>query len=234
MTLLNVKALNKSFYEQTTLDLAQSLLGKILVKETSEGIASGIIVETEGYLGFSDEACHSYGHRRTKRTEVMYGPPGHAYTYVMHCHCLMNIVSGPIDVPEAVLIRALEPQQGIELMQKRRGEQKKLTDLTSGPGKLSQAMGIDKSDYGKPLFLERDGGIQKDNEYSHAQGHKSSKDKEAAEEKSWIYILEGITPTSIAAGPRIGIENYGKAKEYPWRFWIPDNPFVSRRSKKAK
>src|SRR5690554_7773385 len=111
---MSYQLLDASFYQQPTLELAQSLLGKLLVKETAEGIASGWIVETEAYKGPLDRAAHSFGNRRTQRTEVMFGEAGSVYTYVMHTHCLVNVVSGKIDQPEAVLIRAVEPEQGIE------------------------------------------------------------------------------------------------------------------------
>lgn len=145
--------LDRSFYNQPTLELAQSLLGKLLVKETEEGVASGWIVETEAYIGPRDRAAHSYGNRRTNRTEVMFGPAGYAYTYVMHTHCLVNVVSGEVDQPEAVLIRAVEPYDGLDLMYKRRPKAKKERELTNGPGKLTKALGIQKEDYGTPLFL---------------------------------------------------------------------------------
>ncbi|MDP4155653.1 MAG: DNA-3-methyladenine glycosylase, partial [Bacillota bacterium] len=99
----------------STIDLAQSLLGCVLVKETPEGMAAGYIVETEAYMGPIDRAAHSYQNRRTKRTEIMFAEAGHVYTYQMHTHCLINVVSAGIDEPEAVLIRALEPLFGIEL-----------------------------------------------------------------------------------------------------------------------
>ena len=189
--------LKKEFFAQPTLQLAQALLGCLLVKETDDGVASGFIVETEAYIGPDDRAAHSYGNRRTKRTEIMFGEAGHAYTYQMHTHTLVNIVSGEVDKPEAVLIRAIEPYSGVELMLERRPvEQKK--QLTNGPGKLTKAMGITMEDYGHPLF-ERP-----------------------------LYIAEGFRPVSISKGPRIGIDNAGEAKDYPWRFWISGNPFVSR------
>jgi len=130
----------------------------------------------------------------------MFGPPGYVYTYVMHTHCLINVVSGMLQYPEAVLIRAVEPFEGTELMFARRGVAKKVTDLTSGPGKLTKALGIEKADYGRPLF-ERP-----------------------------LFIAEGmaIEADDIAVGPRIGIENTGEARDYPWRFWIRGNPFVSK------
>lgn len=191
------KPLPKQFFYQPTLELAQSLLGCLLVKETGEGITSGYIVETEAYIGPDDRAAHSYGNRRTKRTEIMFGEAGHVYTYQMHTHTLVNVVSGVLEKPEAVLIRAVEPHTGIDLMYDRR-QVDKLQNLTSGPGKLTKAMGITMDDYGKPLF-----------------------------EKP-IYIAEGYEPHSISKGLRIGIDNTGEARKYPWRFWITENPFVSR------
>ncbi|WP_102348157.1 DNA-3-methyladenine glycosylase [Bacillus sp. Marseille-P3661] len=195
---MSLKPLDSHFYKLPTLELARMLLGKLLVKETVEGIASGWIVETEAYKGPSDRAAHSFNNRRTKRTEVMFGPPGYAYVYQMHTHSLVNVVSGQAGQPEAILIRAVQPHIGIELMYNRRGHLKKETELTSGPGKLTKALGIDKNDYGRPLFEQP------------------------------LFIAEGFEPEVISAGPRIGIDNSGEAKEYPWRYWVTDNPFVSR------
>lgn len=192
------KPLQYSFYQQPTLVLAQSLLGKILVKETPEGVTSGWIVETEAYIGPGDRAAHSYNNRRTKRTEVMFGPAGYVYTYVMHTHCLVNVVSGDVGCPEAVLIRAVEPQCGIDLMYKRRGEQKRVENLTNGPGKLTKAMGIKIEDYGNSVI------------------------------KPPLYIAEGERGNHILSGPRIGINNSGEAREYPWRFWLGESKFVSK------
>lgn len=107
------------------MELASSLLGKRLIHETEEGVTAGWIVETEAYLGPHDRAAHSFGNRRTARTEVMFGPPGYVYTYVMHTHCLVNVVAGQLDEPHAVLIRAIEPEEGLSLMYKRRGNDKK-------------------------------------------------------------------------------------------------------------
>lgn len=192
------RPVDASFFELPTLELARALLGMALVKETEEGIAAGWIVETEAYIGPHDRAAHSYGGRRTPRTEVMYGPPGHAYTYLMHTHCLMNVVSGKPGHPEAILIRSVEPCAGVGLMYKRRGPVKKERDLTSGPGKLTKALGITIRDYGRPLFLAP------------------------------LYVAEGRPVREIGTGPRIGIDNAGEAKDYPWRFWEKGNPFVSR------
>lgn len=110
---------------------------------------------------------------------------------------LVNVVSGEVNSPEAILIRAIEPVIGEELMYKRRGDVKRVQNLTNGPGKLTKALGIVKEDYGLPLW------------------------------GSPLYISEGEAPEMISAGPRIGIDNSGDAKEYPWRFWVSGNRFVS-------
>ena len=195
---MSFKPLDQTFFQQPTLELACSLLGKVLVKETEDGTTSGVIVETEAYMGPGDRAAHSFENRRTPRTEIMFGPAGYVYTYVMHTHCLVNVVSGEVGHPEAVLIRALEPHSGVELMYERRGGNKKEKELTSGPGKLTKALGIVKEDYGRPIY------------------------------EPPLYIAEGEAAHSIDVGPRIGIGNSGEAKDYPWRFWITGNRFVSR------
>lgn len=195
---MDIQPLHQTFFQQPTLELAQALLGKLLVKETDEGTAAGWIVETEAYIGPGDKAAHSYGNRRTKRTEIMFGPSGYVYTYVMHTHCLVNVVSGGEGNPEAVLIRAVEPYIGMDLMYERRGHDKKIPELTNGPGKLTKALGIVKEDYGLTFF------------------------------EPPLIIGEGESPSEILSGPRIGIDNSGEAREYPWRFWIKENPFVSK------
>lgn len=195
---VEIKPIDISFFQSSTLDLARSLLGMLLVNETERGTASGWIVETEAYMGPDDRAAHSYGNRRTARTEVMFGPPGFAYTHVMHTHCLINVVSGRIGHPESVLIRSIEPNTGIDLMFERRGIDKKIWELANGPGKLTKSLGIVKEDYGRPLF-ERP-----------------------------LYISEGKKIERVSMGPRIGIENSGEARHYPWRFWEKDSPFVPK------
>ncbi|ARK32841.1 DNA-3-methyladenine glycosylase [Halalkalibacter krulwichiae] len=195
---MDIEPIDQYFFEKPTLTLAKELIGKQLIKETEEGIAGGWIVETEAYIGPEDRAAHSYNNRRTKRTEVMFGPAGTIYTYVMHTHCLVNIVSGEVDKPEAVLIRAVEPVIGVELMRERRGIDKKMIDLASGPGKLTKALGIVKEDYGLPSYQRP------------------------------LYIAPGRVVEEIESGPRIGIENSGEARDYPWRFWEKGSKFTSR------
>src|SRR5690625_5000668 len=129
----------QSFFNTPVLDLANQLLGQLLIHELPTGILAGRIVETEAYRGPDDKAAHSSQNRRTKRTEIMYDKPGLAYTYQMHTHTLLNIVAGPIDVPHAVLIRAVQPIYGLEEMYRFRGGHiKHKTELTNGPGKLTQ------------------------------------------------------------------------------------------------
>jgi len=199
-----MEPLPSDFFKTPTLELAKELLGCLLIKETSEGVVSGYIVETEAYMGPEDRAAHSFGNRRTKRTEIMFGEAGSVYTYMMHTHTLVNVVSGPLEKPEAILIRAVEPVQGLELMKERRGTEN-LNNLTNGPGKLTKALGITMEDYGHSFTYPP------------------------------LYITAGKSPEAISVGPRIGIDNTGEAKDYPWRFWVTDNSFVSRhRKSKAK
>lgn len=195
---LKGSALSQSFYRTTTLDLAQAFIGKTLVHQTSDGILAGEIVETEAYLGVTDRAAHSFNNRRTKRTEVMYGAPGHIYMYQMHTHHLLNIVSGEEGNPEAILIRAIEPVAGRGLMEENRPVQKAV-NLTNGPGKLTKALGITMAFYGASLS------------------------------DSSVFISDGMNKhPAITTGPRVGIPNTKEAKDYPYRFWLQDNPYVSR------
>jgi DNA-3-methyladenine glycosylase len=179
------------------LSVARSALGKVLVHESPEGRVSGRIVETEAYRGPEDRAAHSFGGRRTPRTEVMFGPPGYAYVffvYGMHWH--FNLVTTAEGAPHAVLIRAVEPLEGLELMARRRGLDPGARGLTNGPGKLCQAFGIDRAHYGADLTGDR------------------------------LYLLEGPTPkTSCSA--RIGVDYAKEWAEKPWRFYDAESRFVS-------
>ena len=170
----------------------------MIVHELPEGPVIARIVETEAYHGAEDQAAHSFGNRRTKRTEVMFGNPGSVYTYQMHTHTLMNVVCGPQGTPHAVLIRAGEPVEGLDYMRHHRGEHRPMKDWTNGPGKLTKALGISMDYYGHhwtdpPLF-----------------------------------IAESAAVGEIEAGPRVGIANSGEAVHYPWRFYEKDNAFVSK------
>ncbi|AXI00334.1 DNA-3-methyladenine glycosylase [Sporosarcina sp. PTS2304] len=191
--------IDPDFFNVPVLELARKLVGKYIVHERVGGRLVVRIVETEAYHGAEDRAAHSFGNRRTKRTEVMFGEAGSVYTYQMHTHTLMNVVSAQEGVPHAVLIRAGEPVEGLETMRENRGSHiKKLFDLTNGPGKLSKALGVTMDYYGH---------------------HWTRKP---------LYIAEGVPQAEIVAGPRVGIGNTGEAVHYPWRFYEKDNPFVSK------
>jgi DNA-3-methyladenine glycosylase len=189
----------REFYLRDTLTVARALLGKKLI----HGEASGIIVETEAYMGPADAAAHSSGGRRTPRTEIMYGEGGYAYVYLIYgMYCCLNVVTSGRDRPECVLIRALEPLAGLELMRSRR-KNRADKELCRGPGRLCMALAIDRGCLGVDLC---------------------SADYDA------LYIAEGITvsDSDIVSTPRIGIDYAGEAKYYPWRFIIKGNKFVSR------
>lgn len=194
--------LPREFYTRSSvLAVARELIGKLLVVPTTSGQrVSGTIVETEAYRGPQDRAAHSYGGRRTKRTETMYGIGGTAYVFFVYgMYNQFNVVTNTADTPHAILIRALEPVEGIDRMRERRHGQPE-RNLTNGPGKLCIAMGIDRSFDAADLLGNR------------------------------VWIEEGVRiPRSrIMSGPRIGIDYAEEWIDKPWRFWIRDNPNVSR------
>lgn len=188
--------------EIATEAVAQKLLGMKLISETKEGRTSGWIVETEAYIGAIDQAAHVYQWRRTPRVEAMYQEPGTIYLYQMMGHTLLNIITKEEGEPQGVLVRAVEPDEGIELMKRRR--QKEGYQLTDGPGKMSQAMGITMAEYGT-LITEPP-----------------------------LYIINGDkkTPKTIEVSPRIGIPNKGEWTEAPLRYTVQGNPYVSKRKGK--
>lgn len=195
--------LERSFYEGNTLTVAQELLGCILVHQLPEGTTSGEIVETEAYLGTEDKAAHSYGGRHTPRMDPLYKRGGYAYVYQLHGYnyCI-NVVTEQKDLPRAVLIRALEPVDGLDLMANRRGldiSSGKLKNLTNGPSKLCQALAIDTSLNGVDLCEDE----------VFIKAGKNLKDK-------------------IATTPRINIDYAEEDQDKPWRFLIKGNNFVSR------
>ena len=142
--------LPREFYMRDGLTVARELIGKKLVTNLPEGLTSGIIVETEAYMGTIDAASHAYK-GKTERTKIFYGAGGFVYVYLIYgMHICTNVIANVENIPEAVLIRALEPVDGIELMKRRRNKDN-LRGLCSGPGKLSQALGITKNFYGADL-----------------------------------------------------------------------------------
>jgi len=192
--------LKRSFYNRDVLTVAEDILGKIIVHKAKEGTVKGKIVEVEAYSGICDKAAHSYKNLRTKRTEIQFGEGGYAYTYLIYgLHICMNIVTNKASIPEVLLIRALEPVEGIELMKKRRNTSN-IKQLCNGPGKLSQAMGITMENYGNNLcsnnfYLEYSPPIPKEN---------------------------------ILRTKRINIDYSEEAKDYMWRFLIKGNSYVSK------
>lgn len=193
--------LSLDFFARPTLTVARELLGQRLVRQVDGQRLSGVIVETEAYIGPDDSACHaSKGH--TPRTTVMFGPPGRAYVYLIYgMYHMLNLVTEAEDFPAAVLIRAIEPLEGIEPMQARRGRQRGI-HLTNGPGKLCAALAINRQLNGQSL--------------SPATG-------------LWLEAAPPVAPADIAAGPRIGIDYATPADRAAlWRFWLRGNRFVSK------
>ncbi len=183
-------------------EVAKQLLGKMLITHLHGKRTSGIITETEAYAGATDKASHAYGTRLTQRTKPMFGTGGHAYVYLCYgIHPLFNIVTNAKGIPHAVLIRSIEPVDGIEEMQKRRNFPDSAFKLTTGPGCLSKALGIETSHTGitlqsKQIWLEDTG-----NSYLQNQ---------------------------IIASPRIGVAYAKEDALLPYRFHIKDNPWVSK------
>lgn len=157
------------FQEEDTLSLSRRLLGKFLVSSIGDQLTSGMIIETEAYLGKKDRACHAFGGRRTKRTEVMYLEGGHWYVYLCYgMHFLLNVVTHRKDEPHAILIRALSPSEGVEYMLQRRGMKQVEKKLTAGPGSVCTALGITTQLSGEPMgktvWIEDRGVLVTDNQ----------------------------------------------------------------------
>ena len=194
--------LSRDFFSQDTCLVARLLLGKRLVRRLDGHRLAGCIVEAEAYVGGEDKGCHaSVG--RTQRNEVMFGPPGHAYVYFTYgMYWMFNVVTGAEGFPAAVLIRAMEPVEGIATMERNRHVRDGV-NLCSGPAKLTQALGITRALNGIDLC---------------ARGA-----------ELWIEDALPIPAAQIAIGPRIGLNNTPEPwKSIPWRFYVRDNPFVSR------
>lgn len=195
--------LGKEFYaRKDVLQIAKELLGKVLVTNFNGALTSGMIVETEAYAGVEDKASHAYGGRRTARTETMYAKGGTAYVYLCYgIHHLFNVVTNVADIPHAVLIRGVEPIDGIDVMLQRRNKQMLVPQLTAGPGALSMALGIHTSHSGTSLL------------------------------GSQVYIEErkfAVKQKNIVSGTRVGVAYAGEDAYLPYRFWIQDNAFVSK------
>lgn len=192
--------LDESFYlRNDVVKISRELLGKVLVTNFQNEITAGIITETEAYEGVTDKASHAYNNRRTQRTEIMYSKGGTAYIYLCYgIHSLFNVVTNKENIPHAVLIRAVLPIEGIPLMLKRRNKKSADKNFTTGPGTVSQALGIHYSNSGESL-----------------QGN-----------EIWIEDREIKVPSSqIQISKRIGVDYAGKDAILPYRFLIdPPHP----------
>jgi DNA-3-methyladenine glycosylase len=194
--------LNESFYERPdVVRIARELLGKGLFTNIDGVITGGLIVETEAY-SFKERGCHAYASRKTDRNAIMFESGGYSYVYLCYgMHHLFNVVTNVKGVAEAVLIRALEPTHGLAEMTLRRGKLANPFHLTSGPGKLTKALGIDRNFNAKSL----------------------------SGDEIWIEdVNQKVTASRIEASPRIGIDYAGQDALLPWRFTIRDNKWVSR------
>lgn len=200
--------LSRGFYAGDTLEIARNLLGKYLVRRMDDGETLAVrITETEAYIGRCDKACHAYAYRRTERTSTMFGPPGHAYIYLiygMH-HCL-NFVTEPEGEPSAVLIRAAEPVAGTETIRRLRFGDRPMTpyrekNFLNGPGKLCQGLALTRVQNGLDLTGET------------------------------LFLCDapedaGLSPAppweaeKLCTGPRIGVDYAEEARDFPWRFWL--------------
>lgn len=192
--------LPRPFYARPVLEVARGTIGKLLVRQSEQGLVAGRIVEAEAYRGPQDRAAHSFGGRRTARTEVMYGPPGHAYVFFVYgMHHQFNLVTTGIGEPHAVLIRAVEPLAGLELMARRRGLPAEHPNLTNGPGRLCQAFAIARAHSGWDLCSP----------------------------ESTLFLADGPS-TRVARARRIGVDYSGSWASKPWRFVDPTSPWLSR------
>lgn len=194
--------LSRDFYERDdVVRIARELLGKVIYTRKDGIVTAGKIVETEAYDGRNDQACHSHIHGRTNRTKIMFGPGGYAYVYLCYgIHHLFNVVTNREGKADAVLVRGIEPLEGIETILSRRKKEKMHRSVGGGPGIASEALGISTDDYGEDLRGDRiwikDQGIQ-------------------------------VASDEILASPRVGIDYAGEDAGLPWRFRIKGNGFTS-------
>jgi DNA-3-methyladenine glycosylase len=196
---MHLQPLPRAFYARPVLRVARDCIGKHLVHDSPEGLCVGRIVEAEAYRGPEDRAAHSFGGRRTARTEVMFGPPGHAYVFLVYgLHWHVNLVTTAVGMPHAVLLRAVEPLAGAELMAGRRRIAATRRELTNGPGKLCQAFAIERRHNAIDLAAPP------------------------------LFLSEGPR-CPVARATRVGIDYAGAWAARPWRFFDPSSRYVSTR-----
>ena len=200
---MNFNKLPKSFYiKNNILEISQNLLGKILQTNFNNKITSGIIVETEAYAGALDKGSHAYKNKKTFRNKPMFDEGGICYVYLCYgIYYLFNIVTNKKEIPHAILIRAIEPFKGKKLMTERRKFKNFNFKLTNGPGKLSIALGINANHNGESLFSNNIA----------------------------IFDYQCIKKSDIVSTSRIGIDYAGKDANLPYRFYIKDNCWVSKK-----
>ena len=201
-----MKKLPASFYQRKdVLLVAKELIGKVMVTNWNGAVTAGRIVECEAYDGIVDKASHAFGGRRTARNETMFAEAGVAYVYICYgIHHLFNVITNEKNVPHAILIRALDPVSGVKTMMKRRKKKQMDYSITKGPGSLSVAMGI------------------------------NARHDNFSLQSNQLYIADDgyvIKNKNIAASPRIGVDSSGVAANYPYRFFLKGNPFVSGKPK---
>jgi DNA-3-methyladenine glycosylase len=202
-----MRKLSIDFYQRSNvIQIAKELLGKILVTKWNGIKTSGRIVEVEAYNGVIDKASHAAGGRRTNRNEIMYGDGGFSYVYLCYgIHHLFNVVTNKKETPHAILIRALDPLEGIDVMLGRTGKERLDNTLTKGPGNVSKALGISFKQHNGLSLLSKDLFIADDD-----------------------FVLK---KKDIGASPRIGVDYAGEDARLPYRFYIKGNPFVSGKPK---
>lgn len=198
--------LSREFYASDTVEVAQKLLGKYLVRMLDGEPLIGRITETEAYIGRCDKACHAYHYRRTNRTDVLFGPPGHAYIYFIYgmYHCL-NFVTEPEGEPAAVLIRTVEPVAGVKTIRRLRFGDKPMTayrkkNFMNGPGKVCRGLGLTTAEN----RLDLTGGTLFVCDHPADIGHP----------------CPGLPKERMRAGPRVGVDYAEEARDFPWRFWL--------------
>jgi len=192
--------LKREFYRQDGISLARALIGKTLVHRSPDGVTQGMIIETEAYMGYADKAAHSYK-KNSKRVNVQYGDGGYVYMYLIYgMYDCFNIVANCTGTPEAVLVRALAPLSGLDLMQDRRGTIK-MKNLCSGPGKLCKAMALTMAQYGADLCGD----------------------------KLYIEDRGDMQDFAVSETPRINVDYAEEARDYLWRFCMKGHPMLSRK-----
>ena len=194
--------LPKSYYlNEDVVFLAKDLLGKTLFTNFNNNLTSGIIIETEAYRSINDKASHAYQNKKTKRNEMMYSQGGVIYVYICYgIHALLNIVTNQKNIADAILIRAIQPMDGVSIM-KERTLKTNILDLSSGPGKLSVSLGIDIDSNGEKLTGN----------------------------KIWIQDSQNIKNSAIVSKKRIGVDYAGDDSNLQWRFYIKGNQYISKK-----